>query len=157
DDVNVLIRAFRNVNVNDASAVQFLTLPVLDDPNNHNVTLIPDPKLDVAVLQQVRTFGNHAAPAPTVLPANVKVTVLDGTGTSDIATAAKVLAKQGFVVLGTGRAAKNAAVTEIRYGVGTEDAARTLLDYVPDAALVADKTLDDKGRVDLVLGRSFNA
>src|SRR5262249_55049420 len=133
DDVNTLIRAFRNVNANDSTSVEFTTLPVDPDPNNPSATLVPSAQAP-AVDQALRTCGNAPAPSPVVPPAQVKVTVLDGTGTSDVATAAKLLTEQGFAVLGTGRAAKNAPVTQVLYGKGTEEAARTLLDYVPDAA-----------------------
>jgi hypothetical protein len=154
-DVNALVRAFRTVNVNDSTAIQFETLPVLPDPDNPNVTLVPAPD-DVTVLQQLRTFGDDTPAPPAVAPGDVHVTVLDGTGTSDTAGTAKALAAQGFVVISTGRATRDAAVTQVRYGNGSAEAAKTLLDYLPDAELVPDKALDGAARVDLVLGRSFS-
>jgi LCP family protein required for cell wall assembly len=158
-DVNALIRAFRTVNVNDSSAIDFETLPTLPDPNNPNVTLVPDDDLDVPVLAALRTFGANTPKAPTVTPDHVKVRVLDGTGTSDAAGTATALVAQGFVSLGTGTstAAKKLPVTQIRYGTNSADAAKTLLDYIPDAALVPTPSLNGKDQVELVLGESFQS
>src|SRR6201999_4251622 len=81
DDVNALVRAFRTVDVNDQSSVRFETLPVDPDPNNPNVTLVPS--ADAAeVIQQLNSFGDNSPKAATVQPSQVKVRVLDATGTS---------------------------------------------------------------------------
>jgi hypothetical protein len=89
----------------------------------------------------------------------VKVRVLDGTGTSDAAGTATALVAQGFVSLGTGTstAATKLPVTQIRYGTNSADAAKTLLDYIPDAALVPTPSLNGKDQVELVLGESFQS
>ena len=82
-DVNALIRAFRTVNVNDTNAVRFETLPTDPDPDNPNVTLVPDDELAAPVIAELRTFGDNTPAPPTVAPDHVKVQVLDGAGAGD--------------------------------------------------------------------------
>jgi LCP family protein required for cell wall assembly len=156
-DVNALIRAFRTVNVNDSNAIRFETLPVLPDPDNPLVTLVPDEQLDPPVIAALRTFGDNTPSPPTVAPDHVKVQVLDGAGDGEAAAASTALTAQGFRSLGVGIGPSNLAVTQIRYGTSSADAAKTLLDYVPDAALIPDKALDGKDQVVLVLGKSFSS
>jgi LCP family protein required for cell wall assembly len=155
-DVNGLIRAFRTVNVNDENSVRFETLPTDPDPNNPNVTLVPAAAAD-GVVEQLRTFGDNIPKPPTVAPSQVKVEVRDGTGTGIAAATSAALVAQGFVTVGTEAGPANLKVTEIRYGPGSADAAKTLLDYVPDAALRPDASLRGDNRVVLVLGHSFQA
>jgi LCP family protein required for cell wall assembly len=155
-DVNALIRAFRTVNVN-SSSIRFETLPTLPNPDNPMVTLVPDETLDAPVIAAVRTFGDNTPKPPTVAPDHVKVQVLDGAGAGEAAATATALTGQGFRSLGVGTGPSKLAVTQIRYGTNSADAAKTLLDYVPDAALVPDKALDGRDRVVLVLGKSFQS
>ena len=63
-DVNVLIRAFKTIDVNDQNSVQFETLPTVPDPSNPNVTLVAGPGAD-DVVNQLRTFGNNTPPPPS--------------------------------------------------------------------------------------------
>jgi LCP family protein required for cell wall assembly len=156
-DVNALIRAFRTVNVNDSNSVRFETLPTNPDPNNPGVTLVPDEDLDAPVIAALRTFGDNTPKPPTVAPAQVEVEVRDGTGTGIADATSSALVAQGFVGIGTAPGPANLKVTEIRYGPDSADAAKTLLDYVPDAALRPDASLKGSNRVVLVLGHSFQA
>jgi hypothetical protein len=95
----------------------------------------------------------------------VKLTVRDGTTVPRAQGVAEALAEQGFQATSptstttttpsTTRAAT--AISEIRYGANQADAAKTVLDYIPDAKLVLDRSLDSSGRIVLVLGTSFSA
>lgn len=155
-DVNELVRAFRTVNVNDANSVEFQTIPVLPDPNNPNVTLVPAPDAD-ALIARLRTFGDDTPKPPAVAPSQIKVLVRDGAAGGNAPGVASALAGQGFVSLGAGASVTPAVATsEIRYGANMADAAKTLLDYIPDAALVHDSKLDGKTHVELVLGSTFS-
>jgi LCP family protein required for cell wall assembly len=150
DDVNALVRAFKTVNVNDPSSVRFETLPVdqyQPDPNR----LIASPDAD-AVVQQLRTFGDDKPKTATVQPSQVKVRVVDATGTGVGASAVRALAFLGFQAT-DGKPQPTIAVTEIRYGYGQSEEAIALLDYIPDAKLVPDPTAKDS--VHLVLGSSY--
>ncbi len=150
DDVNALVRAFRTVDVNDPSSVRFETLPVEQyqpDPNR----LIASPDAD-AVVEQLRTFGDDTPKPATVQPSQVKVQVLDATGTDVGASAVRALAFLGFQATG-GTSRTTIPVTEIRYGYGQAEEAKALLAYVPDAKFVPDPKAKDA--VQLVLGSSY--
>jgi LCP family protein required for cell wall assembly len=155
DDVNQLVRAFRTVNIDDSSSVQFTTIPVVPDPNNPNVTVVPAPDADT-VLNVLRTFGNNTPKPPTVPASQVKIEVQDGTGTEYAARVATALQGQGFGSARAGTPVKRAVDgTEIRYGTNQAAAAMTLLAYVPDAKLIVDPTLASSPDVVLVLGKGF--
>jgi LCP family protein required for cell wall assembly len=160
-DANELIRAFRTVDVNDPNSVQFETVPTVPYPPDTN-------RVEAAsnadtVLDQLRTFGDNAPKAPTVAPSHVKVTVRDGTTAPQADAVAKALTDQGFHATGPSATTTSSTpsseveVSEIRFGASQADAAKTVLDYVPDAKLVLDRSLDKTDRVVLVLGKSFSA
>jgi anionic cell wall polymer biosynthesis LytR-Cps2A-Psr (LCP) family protein len=163
DDVNALVRAFRTVNVNDTNSIRFTTLPFEaypDDPNK----VQPSPEA-AQVVDQLRTFGDDTPKPATVEPSQVKVRVTDATGTNVVASVVENLTQQGFhaspVQAGpnanaTGTlkpATRTVATTEIRYAPSQAEEAKALLEYFPDAKLVADATARDA--VQLVLGTSF--
>lgn len=150
DDVNALVRAFRTIDVYDNSSLRFETLPVEQyqpDPNR----LIASPDAD-AVVQQLRTFGDDTPKPATVLPSEVKVRVIDATGTNVGESATKALSDQGFRAT-QDKDRPTVAVTEIRYGYGQTEEAKALLAYVPDAKFVPDPKAKDG--VQLVLGASY--
>jgi anionic cell wall polymer biosynthesis LytR-Cps2A-Psr (LCP) family protein len=151
DDVNSLVRAFKTVDVNDPNSVRFETLPVKQYPPDPN-RLIATSDAD-SVVQQLRTFGDDTPKPATVQPSQVKVRVVDATGTTVAGSVVKALGDQGFRVT-QGRPRSTVAVTEIRYGSGQAEEAKALLDYIPDAKLVPD--VDAKDGVVLVLGGSFS-
>jgi LCP family protein required for cell wall assembly len=153
-DVNALIRAFKTVDVNDPNSIRFETVPVDPDPNNPNVTLVPSADAE-NIFAQLRTFGDAAPKSPTVAPSNVKVKVTDATGTNVGSSAAAGLAANGFQASATAAARSTVPVTEIRYGYGQAEEAKTLLAFVTDAKLVPDAKANDA--VHLVLGTSFQA
>jgi LCP family protein required for cell wall assembly len=150
DDVNALVRAFRTVDVYDNNALRFETLPVEQWPENRN-RLIASPDAD-AVVQQLRTFGDDTPKPATVLPSQVKVRVVDATGTNVGASVVKALADQGFQTT-QARTRATIPVTEIRYGYGQSEEALALLPYFADAKLVPDPTAKDS--VSVALGTSF--
>ena len=151
DDVNLLVRSFRTVDVNDPNSVRFETLPVDPDPANPKVTLVPAASAQ-DVIQQLRTFGDNTPKPATVQPSQVTVRVIDATGTNVATSVEQALAGQGFrASQGTARA--TIPVTEIRYGSRQAEEAKALLDYFPDAKLVPD--VDAKDGVRLVLGSSY--
>ena len=152
DDVNALVRAFRTVDVNDQSSVRFETLPVDPDPNNPNVTLVPSADAD-AVIQQLRSFGDNAPKPATVQPSQVKVRVVDATGTNTGQSVVSNLAEQGFQATSGPARPTKVAVTEIRYTLEQAAQAKALVAYFPDAKLVPDA--DAGATVQLVLGSSF--
>ncbi len=152
-NVNALIRAFRTIDANDTRALEFQTLPW--KPQGA-ADLVPGPGYE-NVVARLTTFGSDdRQPTTSVVPANVRVAVLDGTGgASDAGDAARVLGAQGFVASSRGTT-KRAEISEIRYRPDQISAARLLAEFVEDARLVADDTITN-GKITLVLGQSFNA
>jgi LCP family protein required for cell wall assembly len=152
DDVNALVRAFRTVDVNDQSSVRFETLPVDPDPNNPMVTLVPSADAD-QVIEQLRTFGDNAPKPATVQPSQVRVRVIDATGTNIGQSVVSNLAEQGFKATAGPTPPAKVAVSEVRYSTDQAEEAKALLAYFPDAKLVPDSTAG--ATVQLILGSSF--
>ena len=150
DDVNALVRAFKTVDVYNNNALRFETLPVEQWSENRN-RLIASPDAD-AVVQQLRTFGDDTPQPATVQPSQVKVRVVDATGTNVGASVVKALADQGFQAT-QAKTQATIATTEIRYGYGQSEEALALVSYFPDAKLVPDPTAKDS--VSVALGTSF--
>jgi LCP family protein required for cell wall assembly len=152
-DVNALIRAFRTVNVNDPKAVRFETLPVDPDPDNPMVTLVPSADAE-AVVAQLRTFGDNTPKVATVAPSQITVKVADGAAKGFAASVTAALAGQGFHASAGNSPTKAVDKTEIRYVPSQAAAAKALLDFVPEAALVPDASAS--GGLELVLGPTFS-
>jgi hypothetical protein len=106
-----------------------------------------------AVVEQLRTFGDDTPKPATVQPSQVKVRVIDATGTNVGASVVAGLNDQGFTAT-SGSASNKVDVSEIRYGSGQAEEAKALIPYFPDAKLVPDEKANDA--VGLVLGSSFS-
>jgi hypothetical protein len=151
-DVNALIRAFRTVDVNDPNSVQFETVPTTPDP------AAPQSRLVLAegaqdMIDRLRMFGNEAPPPVKVVPQQVRLRVMDGSGQELAQDTLIKLQQHGFQSAGYGEATKHAAESEIRYGPNQLAAAKALLPYVDDAKLVPDSSLTDT--LVLVIGDTF--
>jgi LytR_cpsA_psr family/LytR cell envelope-related transcriptional attenuator len=153
----------------DAGHVSFETIPITTDGATRSihgveqsVVLIDQAKAS-ALFGQLRTAaaGNppSAAPSPpakiSVAPAQVRLSVLNGSGRSGLAAqAAAGLRRDGFTVVRVGNTVPTDH-TVVRYGAGREEAARTVAAAVPAATLVADASLPDA--LALVLGPGFTS
>lgn len=103
--------------------------------------------------------GNTGLHPPTISPADVKVTVLNGSNvTGQAAAAAKALTGRGFVVLGVADAATMDHVgSVIEYGPGADPrAVRTLRGQFSSVTTRLAPTLA-RGAIQVVLGSSFSA
>jgi LCP family protein required for cell wall assembly len=105
----------------------------------------------------------NASPAPTkppndliVVPANIRLRVLNGNGTTGAAArAASDLQGVGFQIVGTGDAdASSYTTTIVRHGPSKADSARTVAAAIPGASLQLDQTLGSV--VEVVVGTSYN-
>jgi LCP family protein required for cell wall assembly len=152
DDVNQLVRAFRTLDVYDPNSVSFETLPVEPWPEDNNRLIATEPAAD-QVAARLNTFGDDTPKVPTLLPSQVRVRVVDASGTNVGASVTENLVSQGFKATHGTDATTPVDVTEIRYGFGQADSAKLLLSYFPDAKLVPDATA--KSSVTVVLGTSF--
>ena len=153
DELNQLVRAFRTVDVNDTSAIEFATIPWLVNTSNAfgSSLVLKRPDADEMAARLMK-FGDKPPP-PRILPPQVRVKVVDATGTGVQSAVRDSLVAQGFVDGGTGTNGMPQATTDVRYAPDLVDAAKLLLDYFPDARLVPDPLATD--RVVLVLGTDF--
>lgn len=169
DDIFTLVEAFRTVNPNDTSHLEFQTLPWSTDPvqnetpapANVSVLYVKKPD-DQGLLTRLRDFTgktSNVAPAVTVTPASVKVRFLDGGGSPVAASAAllDLVRRGGFQSGGLGTVSTPVSRTEVHYRPGAFTQGTLVLQYLqPAARLVADSSL--KGTdVAVVLGRDFKA
>jgi LCP family protein required for cell wall assembly len=161
-DIFTLVDAFRTVNPNDTSHLEFQTLPWATGPNQNGASVLyvkePD---DQGVLARLRDFSGKTATTPTVTvtPQNVKVRFLDGGGASVSASSAlfDLVRRGGFQSGGVGTVSSPVAQTEVRYRPGAFTQGALVLEYLqPAARLVVDPTI--KGAdVAVVLGRDFRS
>lgn len=152
-DVNSLINAFRTVDVNDPNSVQFETIPTVPDPSNPKSTLVLGDGAQ-EMIDQLRTFGNETPTLPSVLPLQVTVEVLDGSGKGIAQDTLNKLVQHGFQSGGYGVARTTVLVSEIHYAPDHLAAAKALIPFVAGAKLVKDPSLTKK--LVLVLGQFFD-
>jgi LCP family protein required for cell wall assembly len=149
-----------------AGSVEFQTIPYIgddaDEEGRYILRLEDEETLhqffaDLSAEPDPPAEPTETAAPETVAPAQVSVSVYNGSGISGLAaSASEELAAQGFVVAGTGNAdSSEYTATEIRYAPGDVALANTLAAAIPGAT-VAEATEPVPGTVDLVLGANFN-
>ncbi len=151
-----LVAAFRHVNPDDSSSLEFVTFPSTPGRANNQDVLLPDRTAAEPILQRVSEFSTEP-PAPAVAPGDVRVKVLNGSGREGIAqTVSQQLADAGFVKAGTGNDERGRVpVTEIRFANGADAKARALIPYLGTSAILrADPTLKNTD-VTVVIGSDF--
>jgi LCP family protein required for cell wall assembly len=151
-----LVQAFRSVNTDDTSALEFVTFPSTEGNAGGQAVLFPDKTNAAPLLDRIRSFDT-GTPAPAVEPSEVRVKVLNGSGRAGIAEETMAgLVNAGFVKGGTGNDERGrVTVTEVRYANGADAKAQLVLQYVGEGAkLVGDPRLKDADVV-VVLGSDF--
>ena len=138
-DIFELIDAFRTINPNDQSALEFQTLPWKTGPNQAGQdVLYPDEPAASQMIDRLSDFsGSSSHATSTVAPSAVKLKVLNASSQEGAASATLAeLTKLGFRGAGEGNDQRGTVEqTEIRYQPGAQDKARTVFRYVrPDAA-----------------------
>jgi LCP family protein required for cell wall assembly len=157
DDIFSLIDAFRTVDPNDPNSINFQTFP--NDPDssgNHLVPKEPDAK---AMATRLMDFSGDQPVLPTVLPQQVTLKVLNGSGQPGAAAGAlEQFVQIGFNPAGTAnddRATVDS--TEVRYRSGQRDKGKLVLKFIsPDARLIEDRSLTDAD-ISVVLGVNFQS
>ncbi|GMU79139.1 MAG: hypothetical protein AMXMBFR46_19320 [Acidimicrobiia bacterium] len=151
-----LVAAFRSVNPDDTSALEFVTFPFTEGNAGGQAVLFPDKSAAAPLLDRVRRF-DVATPVVADDPSSVRVRVLNGASREGMAQdVMSGLVAAGFENGGTGNDERGrVSFTEVRYASGAEAKARLLLEYVgAGAKLVGDPNL--KGAdVTVVLGADF--
>jgi LCP family protein required for cell wall assembly len=165
-DIFELIDAFRTINPDDTTSLEFATFPFQDGPNYNGADVLYPREVDDETspgwhyyVDRLRDFsGNAGVSTASPKPEDVKLKVLNGSGR--VNEAAGVIAefrKLGFEGAGTGNDDRGTiTTTEVHYKPGAEAKGRLVLSYIdPDARLVADSDL--KGAdVAVVLGTEFS-
>jgi len=160
-DIFALIDAFRTINPNDQSALEFQTFPWKNGPDQtgQSVLYADEPKASDMVAR-LMDFSASAEPSSAVVePSTVKLKVLNASGRDGVAAAALFeLVALGFGDTGSADDPRGTvAGTEIRYQPGALDKAKTVFRYIdPAARLVEDETLKGSD-VAVVLGTDFAA
>lgn len=151
-----LVEAFRTVNPDDTSALEFVTFPYTEGNAGGQAVLFPDHTSAAPLLDRMQRFDARAVESP-VVPADVRVRVLNASGRDGLAQdVLDALVDAGFVRGGTGNDERGrVAVTEVRFASGADGKARLVLDWVgAGARLVGDPTLKGADVV-VVLGGDF--
>ena len=161
DDIFGLIDAFRTINPNDQSSLEFQTLPWKNGPNQDGQSVLYPTEPEASeMIARLNDFSDGSSPSTaTVAPGDVKLKVLNASAQEGAAAAVlSELEQLGFEGAGSGNDARaTVAETEIRFKPGAQDKAKTVFRYVdPDARLVEDENL--KGAdVAVVLGTNFSS
>jgi LCP family protein required for cell wall assembly len=156
-DIFKLVKTFRTVDPSDPSSVEMITLPTYGDKSSSGQDILrPDEPDAGQIIQRLKTFAVPPAPPKGILPAQVRVRVLNGSGQQGIAgTTLDTLQRQyGFAGAGLGNHARTPG-TEVRYRPGVEKAAKLVLSYLGGRGkLVKDAKIADTDVV-VVVGRDF--
>jgi LCP family protein required for cell wall assembly len=160
-DIFALIDAFRTINPNDQSSLEFQTFPWEEGPSQEGQSVLypNEPDASAMIARLMDFSGNRASSGRRIPPAEITVKVVNGSGRDGEATAALTELKAlGFKGAGTGNDERGTIdETEIHYKAGAQDKAKAVFRYLtPDARLVEDPDL--KGAdVAIVLGANFAA
>ncbi|HZP27875.1 MAG TPA: LCP family protein [Acidimicrobiia bacterium] len=159
DDIFRLIDAFRTINPDDTSALDFETFQGRLGTAGGQSVLFPEMDRMRPLLDRLRTFDTGAA-ASSVSPSEVRLRVLNGSGKPGQAKAAlRGFEQLGFRGEGTDDDPRGSvALGEVRYAKGELAAAKLVLTYIsPAARLVRDASLDGTSAdVVVVLGTDFD-
>ncbi len=141
-DIFQLVNTFRNVNPNDDSAIEMLTVPVKAASDGASVVL-SQPDADL-VLSRLRVFGTPKGDVSKILPSQVRVRVLNASGVNGAAGSALAeFQKFSFAPAGTGNT-DQLDKTEIRYRPGNEAKALLVGSYMQGVgATIADSSISD--------------
>jgi LCP family protein required for cell wall assembly len=144
EDIFRLVNTFRKVNPNDDSAVEMVTIPVEDAGDGAHLVL-KQPDAD-SVLARLRSFGPSTEKSDEkVLPAQVRVRVLNGSGvTGQAGEAMAQFQKYSFAPAGIGDTPEPRETTEIHFRPGNENKALLVAAYLQGIGqAVADDSILD--------------
>jgi LCP family protein required for cell wall assembly len=161
-----LIEAFRTINLDDQSALEFVTLPWKTGPNQAGQSVLyPDTGNEVfgAIVDRLRTFDE--TPKPTPAPSEIRVRVVNASGRAELGVAAKRrLEELGFQVVGVEENGKpRLEDSKVRYAPGALPKGKLALRYL-DPLPTLDLAAADLGTtpagvpvdVEVLLGRTFS-
>lgn len=161
DNIFGLIDAFRTINPDDQSALEFVTLPWTTGPtqSGQSVLYAKQPEAGALVARLADFSGSGSSGAQVAPPKSIKLKVLNGSEQTGVAAGAIAeLTKLGFVKGGTGNDARGTVpFTEVRYRPGEIAKGKTVLGFVrPTARLIEDPSIKGADVV-LVIGTDFES
>jgi LCP family protein required for cell wall assembly len=144
-DIFRLVNTFRKVNPEDDSAIEMITIPNEPSDEYEGKVELKQPDAN-QVLARLRTFGapEDDGVDPKLLPSQVRVRVLNGTGVNQLASdTLNSLQEYSFAPAGVGDTARLRA-TEIHYRPGHEDKAKLVARYLGGVGdLIEDDSIAD--------------
>jgi LCP family protein required for cell wall assembly len=156
DDIFRLVNTFRKVNPEDNSAIEMITLPVEESSTQAGRVVVKQPDAS-QVLARLRTFGTPTSADinPKLLPSQVRVRVLNGSGVDGAAGEALAgLQRYSFAPAGVGNT-RGLSATEIHYRPGNEDKGKLVARYLGGVGrLVSDGSISDADVV-VMLAKDF--
>ena len=155
-----LIDAFRTIDANDASSLEFATMPWKTGPNQgEQSVLYSNMDLAAPLLARLNTFDKRAKPVPD--PSTIRVKVINESGRPELGAAVKQrLTELGFQVVDV-EETKTVTPTgpEIRFAPDQQAKAKLLIRYVESQAVLGgiDPALVASGAdVSLTLTKTFD-
>jgi LCP family protein required for cell wall assembly len=159
-DLLHIAESLRGLSSNNVQFIEAITQPYPPEPAQVELVQPGDAQLFSAIAHDVALPKKKkpASAGPTVPPAEVKVTVMNGTTEQGLAAdTATALASRGFQLAGTPGNAAASAGSVVEYPSAAElPAARTLAAQVTGATLRRDPGVS-AGTVVLILGSSFSS
>jgi polyisoprenyl-teichoic acid--peptidoglycan teichoic acid transferase len=157
EDVFNLVNTFRTVDPANPNGLEMITLPVVGDTirGGGSIVRLDQPDAD-QVLARLRQFGPPPGAPKPLLPTEVHVRVLNGSGQGGLAgsTLMTLQDQYGFAPAGTGNDGK-VSVTQVRYVPQAAAKAKLVQSYLGGVGVfVADPQIVDADVV-VVLGRDF--
>ncbi|MGZ8735441.1 MAG: LCP family protein, partial [Acidimicrobiia bacterium] len=158
-DVFKLVNTFRTVDPADPNAIEMLTLPTYGSTSDDGQSiLVPDNPDAETVLARLRTFEPPPAVPTGILPAQVRVRLLNGSGTDGLASSTLDSLQRQFGFAGAGLGdAPRVSKTELRYRPGLEKAARLVEGYFGGVGKLVEDAGIAEADVVVVLGPDFSA
>lgn len=152
-----LIDAFRGIDVDDQSALDFQAMPSKPGPNQGvQQVLYADMNTATPLIQRLRAFDPR--PRPTPAPATVRLRIVNASGREDLGIAAKRRFEElGFVVTEQVESAISPGST-MTYAPGQLDKAKFMTRFIEAPPyLDLDATALTNADVEIVIGRNFTS
>jgi hypothetical protein len=159
EDIFKLVKTFRTIDPADPTAVEMVTLPTSGETSSdgQSILVLDQPDAD-AIIERLKTFTPAPEPGEGILPAQVDVRVLNGSGIEGLAASTlDALQRQyGFAGAGFGNA-DPVDETLVRYRPGLEDAARLVRSYLGGVGRLVESERIADADVVVVLGPDFES
>lgn len=152
-----LIDAFRGIDVDDQSALDFQAMPSKPGPNQGvQQVLYADMNTATPLIQRLRAFDIR--PRPTPPPATVRLRIVNASGREDLGGAAeRWFEEHGFVVTEQVESATRSSGSSISYAPGQLNKAKFMTRFIePLADLNLDAAALTNADVEIVIGRNFS-